>query len=199
MSAFDWRSFLATWSRAVLTVPDLAGRLPPEVVASGWLGYPGATDAQVEAAEARLGAHLPPSYREFLHVSNGWRTLSYFIDQVWSTGEIEWFRVRNQQWIDAYVEPATYGGPPISEAEHLVYGDAQDNVRFRAEYLPDCLEISAEGDSAILLLNPPVVTPAGEWEAWFFANWLPGARRHRSFRELMQAEYQSFLELRDRL
>jgi hypothetical protein len=198
VSSFDWRSFLETWSQAVLTVPDLAGRLPPEVVAAGWLGYPGAADGQVGAAEARLGAHLPPSYCEFLHVSNGWRTLSYFIDQVWSTDEVEWFHVRNQQWINAYVEPGAYGGPRLSEAEHLVYGDAQDSVRFRADYLQDCLEISAVGDSAILLLNPRVVTPEGEWEAWFFANWLPGAWRHRSFRELMRAEYQSFLEVRDR-
>jgi hypothetical protein len=107
--------------------------------------------------------------------------------------------VRNQQWIDAYGEPAADGGPLISEAEHLVYGEAQDPVRFRVEYLQDCLEISAEGDSAILLLNPHVVTPAGEWEAWFFANWLPGARRYRSFHELMEAEYAGSLALRDRL
>src|SRR5690242_4018169 len=112
--------------------------------------------------------------------------------------EIAWFRVRNQQWIDAYVEPAADAGPPISEAEHLVYGDDQNTVRFRVEYLQDCLEVSAEGDSAILLLNPRVVTPEGEWEAWFFGNWLPGARRYRSFRELMQAEYAAFLTLRDR-
>ena len=38
------------------------------------------------------------------------------------------------------------------------------------------------------------VTHDGEWEAWFFANWLPGATRFRSFAELMEAEYQSFHE-----
>ncbi|HEY3110361.1 MAG TPA: hypothetical protein VGL23_16490 [Chloroflexota bacterium] len=41
-----------------------------------------------------------------------------------------------------------------------------------------------------------MVTPEGEWEAWFFANWYPGASRYRSFWELMQAEHASFLELR---
>ena len=52
-------------------------------------------------------------------------------------------------------------------------------------------------DSAIYLLNPKVVTPDGEWEAWFFANWLPGAARYRSFVELMQAEYRSFRQLHE--
>ena len=51
MNALDWRSFLAAWSRAVLVAPDLAAGLPPEVVASGWLGYPGASDA-LECAES---------------------------------------------------------------------------------------------------------------------------------------------------
>jgi hypothetical protein len=65
--------------------------------------------------------------------------------------------------------------------------------------LRTALEISDWGDSAICLLNPQVVTPEGDWEAWFFANWLPGANRYRSFWELMQAEYAGFLELREAL
>ena len=56
------------------------------------------------------------------------------------------------------------------------------------------LEISDESDSAIYLLNPEVVTAEGEWEAWLFANWLPGASRYRSFAELMEAEYRTFRE-----
>jgi hypothetical protein len=40
-----------------------------------------------------------------------------------------------------------------------------------------------------------VVFADGEWEAWFFANWLPGASRYRSFAEMMEAERQNFLDL----
>ena len=75
-----------------------------------------------------------------------------------------------------------------------MYGETQDSVRFRVEYLESALEVSDIGDSAIFLLNPKVVTPDGEWEAWFFGNWLPGASRYRSFAELMEAEYQTFHE-----
>ena len=75
-----------------------------------------------------------------------------------------------------------------------MYGETQDSVRFRVEYLESALEISDIGDSAIFLLNPKVLTPDGEWEAWFFGNWLPGANRYRSFAELMEDEYHSFHE-----
>ncbi len=51
------------------TVLDLS----PEVVTSKWLGYSGASDEQLERAELRLGIQLPPSCREFLQITNGWR------------------------------------------------------------------------------------------------------------------------------
>ena len=192
MTITDWRPFLETWSRELIEAgasPDL----PAEVMESGWLGFPGATDEQLGLAEARLGIGLPQSYREFLAVSNGWRLTGNFIWRIWSTEEIDWFRMRNAEWIDAYTDPiAGLGESSLTDEEYLVYGETQDSVRFRAEYLESALEVSDIGDSAIFLLNPKVVTPDGEWEAWFFGNWLPGANRYRSFAELMEAEYQSF-------
>jgi len=192
MTITDWRSFLETWSRELIDAgasPDL----PTEVVESGWLGFPGATDEQLSLAEARLGIGLPPSYRDFLAVSNGWRLTGNFIWRLWSTEEIDWFRVRNAEWIEAYVDPIDgLGGLSLTDEEYLVYGETQDSVRFRVEYLESALEVSDIGDSAIFLLNPKVLTRNGEWEAWFFGNWLPGANRYRSFAALMEAEYQSF-------
>jgi len=192
MAITDWRPFLETWSRELIEA-GAASDLPTEVVDSGWLGFPGATDEQLSLAEGRLGTELPPSYREFLAVSNGWRLTGNFIWRMWSTEEIDWFRVRNAEWVDAYVDPVSgLGELSLTDEEYLVYGEMQDSVRFRVEYLESALEVSDIGDSAIFLLNPKVVTPDGEWEAWFFGNWLPGANRYRSFAALMEAEYQSF-------
>jgi hypothetical protein len=192
MTEPDWLPFLTTWSREVLASPDQAGALPEEVVASGWLGFAGAPEEQLQQAEARLGIRLPPTYRTFLATTDGWRTTGTFIDRLWSTQEVDWFKVRNRDWIDAYT---AYGPTQIGDEEYFVYGEGQDPAFFRTEYLTTALEISDVGDSAILLLNPQVVTPEGEWEAWFFANWLPGAARYRSFWDLMQAEYRSFRRL----
>jgi hypothetical protein len=116
--------------------------------------------------------------------------------------EVEWFRVRHQNWIDAFLEKSGYFAgelsradrPAISDEEYLIYGEAQDCSKLRCEYLSEALEISKRGEGAIYLLNPQVVTLDGEWEAWFFGDWLPGADRYRSFQEMMQAEYKNFLE-----
>lgn len=215
MSTFNWKQFLGQWSRAVLQSSQHSTQaLPPEVVESGWLGYPGATEEQIARVEARLGVRLPPSYREFLKVSNGWRHPSPFVSQLWSTQEIERFAVRHQDWIDHFIEELInhyleqrllgneaqdpeVGGEERSEEAYSTYGEEQDCRNLRVEHLQTAIEISQKDDSSIYLLNPQVVTPEGEWEAWFFGDWLPGADRYRSFQEMMQAEYENFLEIQD--
>lgn len=227
MNTFNWETFLRTWSQDLLTYSQTRDRpLPPEVLASGWFGYPGASEAELQQTETRLGRQLPPSYREFLKVSNGWRQTTPFIQRIWSTDDLNWFPVRHRDWItdftlgylespdttvlnstnthspqmnsrsNGYRHPSTF--PDIPDADYLVYGAEQDCSRLRLQYLETTLEISEMGDSTIYLLNPSVITPEGEWEAWFFGNWLPGADRYPSFQELMQAEYENFLELIDR-
>lgn len=75
MGSFDWKSFLLCWSQIILESmnDEEKQQLPQEVLDSGWFGYPGATDEQIAKVEARLQRRLPPSYREFLKVTNGWR------------------------------------------------------------------------------------------------------------------------------
>ena len=194
MNETEWKAFLTEYSGELLANEKVRKRLRPEVVESGWLGYTPATEEEIVAAETRLGVRFPPSYRAFLRVTDGWRHMSTFVHRIWPTPGIAWFRQRNQEWIDAYVEPAK-DDPRLPDDKYLVYGKAQDTVWFRPEYLQTALEISDTGDDSILLLNPEIVTPEGEWEAWFFANWLPGATRYRSFAELMQQERLGFLEL----
>ncbi len=198
MAVYNWTELLHQWSRDILSSKAYRERLSPDVIGSGWLGFSGATEADILRSEARLHTKLPPSYREFLKVSNGWRMTTPFIDRLWSTEEIEWFSVRRRSWIDARATAADYFGQPepIPDEDYLVYGENQKES-IREEYLKAVLEISDEGDSAIYLLNPLVVSPEGEWEAWFFADWIPGAHRYRSFWELMLAEYESFLRLKD--
>ena len=177
----DWGRLLGEISWLRLEDAEIAVLVPDEKVISGWLGEPGALKEEISAAEQRIGVTLPPSYREFLREANGFEQLSSFIRKLYGTREIAWFRVGNQDWIDAY----QIGGD-ISPEEHLK--ERGDPVRFRTAYLSSCLQISEEGDGAVVLLNPEVVNPEGEWETWFFANWLPGAERFSSFREFMESQ-----------
>ncbi len=211
-SSFHWRPFLEQVSRDLLEDIRIREDLTEDVVESCWLGYESASEKEITDLETRLGKHLPPSYRSFLAETNGWRDCGPFIYKLWPCSEVRWFRERNQDWIDAYTHPENSGveiiypdgqsppePKPITDEEYFIYGEEQDSCRFRTEYLQSALEISDVGDSAILLLNPEVVNDAGEWEAWLFANWMPGAHRYRSFRELMQGEHESFLRLRKEL
>jgi SMI1 / KNR4 family (SUKH-1) len=175
-----WAEFLDRWSSEWLSSgADQLARLPEEVRGAGYLGFDPASEQQLEVAERRLGVELPPSYKDFLGTSNGWRLTSPFIYRVWPVEKIEWFRVRNRDWIDAWQE---------------AWPDAPGD--WEGTQMEGTLEVSDEGDSAILLLNPGTVDDdTGEWEAWFFSNWGPGAKRYRSFRALMEAEYETFLRL----
>lgn len=214
MNTFDWESFLRQWSHDFLSSETTAvERLPEAVRNSGWLGYPGATEAQISRAEERLGVHLPPSYRMFIQVTNGWLQTTPFIYKLWSIEEIEWFATRHSAWIEQFKEihlrldqlvlknrfDRSFAYPKVSDQDYFIYGESQDPSKIRVDYLDAALEISTRGESAIYLLNPRVVSVDGEWEAWFFGDWLPGADRYLSFQEMMQAEYQNFLELRDAL
>jgi hypothetical protein len=196
MASFNWRPFLEQYSRELLADRRIRKELPESVVQSAWMGFDPAGADEICELECRIGAALPKSYKQFLGTSNGWRQSGSFIYELRPCSKVEWFRSNNQEWIDAYLEPAR-GQPPLSAEEHCVYGADQDACRFRVEYLESTLLISEVGDSAVYLLNPEIKTAAGEWEAWFFANWKPGAARYTSFWDLMQAEYDSFVELRD--
>jgi hypothetical protein len=193
---YDWRPFLRKWSEELIAAGESVEPLPEEVIKSGWLGYPGATSEAIQEAEDRLGLALPPSYRAFLMVSNGWRQTTPFIWTVWSTEEIDWLAVQHQEdWIDAYAEGLGTDWV-VPDEQYFVYGPGQNEWSVRLEYLQCALQISDVGDAAVYLLNPAVVTPDGEWEAWFDSSW-GGVKRYRSFWELMQAEYASFLALRE--
>ncbi len=187
MTESEWNAFPANYNRELLSYEQVVETLPRELIEAGWLGYPGATEEEGIAAEKRLATRLPSSYRAFVKACNGWRFPSLSIFDLLPISKVTWFREQNQDWIDAYVGPSAEL-PPISDKEYFVYGAKQDCVKFRTEYLCTALQISDVGDGAVLLLNPKVVTPEGEWETWLFANWLPGAVRYRSFVEWLATE-----------
>jgi len=176
-------------SRIQLADRNIAADMPDQKIAARWLGEPGAAEAEITSAEHRLGVRLPPSYRAFLAEANGFAHIGPFIYRLYSAAEIDWFRVRNRDWIETYQT-----GDDISPEEHRA--DPENCVRFRSAYLSSCLQISEEGDSAVVLLNPEVLNDEGEWETWFFANWNPGATRYPSFLTYVESELRSLKSLR---
>lgn len=197
-----WSRFLRQWSDQVLalvqSVTWLQSPLAVEALTTGYLGYPGASLADITAVEHKLNLALPPSYKAFLQVSNGWRQLGMDADdaKLFAVQEIDLFRNQHPDAVQAWVSamPSDYEQWRTPDEEYLDYGPDQDPIRLRDEYLLTALAISEQVDAAVYLLNPQIVTPTGEWEAWFFGYKLPGANRYRSFEEMMEAEYVRIIE-----
>ncbi|WP_405753327.1 hypothetical protein [Streptomyces sp. NBC_00012] len=138
-----------------------------------------------------MGTVLPPSYRGFLRTSNGWLDTTTAIRRLLPVPEIGWAKDLDPELIEGW----SGSGEPndVPDEDYYAYGDEQQPCTIRTEYLNDMLKISHAPDASdVYLLNPRVVTPDGEWEAWYFAHWLPGAVRYRSFWDLMNDEYHNF-------
>lgn len=188
---------MTKWNNDILN-SSLRGYINPHLLKKGWLGRSGATEEQLTRLEQRLGYSLPLSYRNFLAFTNGWiGPLDHFVKRLWSTYAIDWFKRRNQDWIDVWLEAdawatSVYGDPrPITDEEYLVY-DVIDQP-FRVQYFGSTLEVSHSEDQEIILLNPEIINQDGEWEAWFFLD--DGADRYPSFWDLMQQRHRKFLVL----
>lgn len=155
-----------------------------------WPGKPGAAEEQLVAVEERLKIKLPPSYRAFLKASNGLKFDSDMTPVIRPVEKVRWFRKEHREWYEAY----QMGAEPICVLEKDYFDYAkQDCVIFEFKHFAQTLCISEIGDDALILLNPMVIWPDGEWETWFFSNSSPGATRYPSFAAWMAHELdQSF-------
>lgn len=195
MSPAQWKSLLTNWSTQLINT-DLASHLDPVDRNLPYLGFPPASPDAISSLEFRLGVSLPPSYRAFLQTTDGFRVISPFIYRLRSIADVDWFRVEHQGWIETWNEPTPYSDPDRPDdpdEEYYDYSRGPENG-MRASHLGTMLQISDHGDG-VMLLNPLAVTPDGEWEAWFLANWIPGAYRYASFAHMMLETYRSMREL----
>lgn len=186
----DWKTFLKDVSASLHDSGHLKEEYNNGDNGNSWLGYLGATETQIAQREDELQVTLPPSYKEFLLASNGFKQVSNFIWDILPVENITWLKDFDNDFYQGYAAEIKYDD--VSDEDYFTYGPAQDTVHFRAEYLCNSLVISNWGDAAILLLNPAVKF-GKEWEAWMYANWYPGAVRYKSFEALMQSIHAKYL------
>ncbi|WP_225850747.1 SMI1/KNR4 family protein [Streptomyces sp. HPF1205] len=203
-----WRPFLEQWSAEWIAGhdPEQDTPLEPEVVRDTWLGFAPASEAEVEAAEARLGRRLPPSLREFLLVTDGWRDAGTFVYRLAGTADLEWLRdTDDRHWIEVWQEfaeeaAAEDGDGDEDEDDEDGEPDELDDDAFmvqEARMLARSLRLSLEGDAAVMLLDPDDVDEDGEWAAYWLASWSgEGPERYDSFHDLMRQQWRSFHALR---
>lgn len=175
----------------MLRSEQFVGELSKEVISSGWCGGPPATESEIRAAETRLGVTLPPSYRSFLSISNGWRIFNGFVEQLLPVQEIDRYRILDPKGFaldesshERIVE--LYGDHVVPDEVYLDYATPAHNMALRHQYYGDSLLISKGFESELVLLNPFIVSADGEWETIFSAHWIPGNERFRSFQDYVE-------------
>ncbi|AJE43631.1 SMI1/KNR4 family protein [Streptomyces nodosus] len=184
-TAFDWRSFLLRWSGEWAdSLPDGETRDEDEEAArqARWLGFPPASEERIAAMEERLGRRMPPSYREFLKVSDGWRHAGGFVWLLAGTEDARWHDNES-------------GLADISE-EYLDE-DAGPEERREADIWRRGLQLDVESDITYVLMDPEDVDEGGEWAVYTWASWrAEPPERHANFLEFMRDMYREFHSLR---
>jgi hypothetical protein len=181
----DWTAILSRLNALIFRSDDWKKDLTQEALSTRWCGLPPASESEILEAESRLEVTLPPSYRSFLSISNGWRPLSHFIERLLPVQQINLFRLANPE--AAKMIPEYYQNDDFSDEDYLDYETPRHMVALRTHYYPDSILVGRSWgcEDDMILLNPSIVFANGEWEAIFFANWLPGNQRYRSFRDLV--------------
>lgn len=184
-TAFDWRPFLIRWSGEWAdSLPDRESRSEDDETArrARWLGFPPASKERIAAMEERLGRRIPPSYREFLEVSDGWRHAGGF---VWLLAGTEGARWHNDE-----------SGLAVTFEEYLD-DDAGAEERREADIWRRGLQLDIESDITHVLMDPDDVDENGEWAVYTWASWRAAPpERHANFIEFMRDMYREFHSLR---
>ncbi|GAA2312731.1 SMI1/KNR4 family protein [Streptomyces hawaiiensis] len=184
-TAFDWRSFLLRWSGEwadSLSEDESRGADDEAARQARWLGFPPASEERIAAMEERLGRRMPPSYREFLAVTDGWRHAGGFVWLLAGTESAHWH--------------ANASGLAYSFDEYLDE-DAGPEERREADIWRRGLQLDVESDATYVLMDPEDVDEDGEWAVYTWASWhaMP-PERHASFAAFMRDAHREFHSLR---
>ncbi|MFJ8659739.1 SMI1/KNR4 family protein [Streptomyces sp. NPDC093795] len=173
---FNWHEFLQRWQEEWVPRPDADDEDGEEIVLPA---RPGADEAAIGAAEKRLGRRLPPSYRAFLAVSDGWHVdQPAGIYQLGGAADIDWFR-----------DP--FGMTPLYEQS--LGDDPREEDVLLAGMWRRALRLETDSDMTNALLDPGDSDQDGEWALYVYKGWggeMPD--RYPSFRAYMEAMYRGF-------
>jgi len=180
----NWETMLKRWSEAMIASGEFSQVLDPTRAAEGWAGFEPASDDAIEAAEARLGERLPKSYRDFLKVSNGWWVGGTSGPvRFWAVEEIRPLRETCPDLVATWSQN-------VGEDERAGGDDGAWEDGLEPAHYSSVIQISDDHDG-FYLLNPRK-SRKGEWQAAFYANWVPGAECQDSFKELMYRLYEAY-------
>lgn len=128
--------------------------------------------------EERLGRRMPPSYREFLKVSDGWRYAGEFVWLLAGTKDAHWHD--NESGL-------------ADMFEEFLDEDAGPEERREADLWRRGLQLDVESDVTHVLMDPEDIDEDGEWAVYTWASWRAAPpERHANFLAFMREMYREF-------
>lgn len=196
MDTDDWEPFLRAWSAEREAAMRTEAPSEPPLT---WLGFDPARPQAIAGLEARLGVPLPPSYRSFLEVTDGWRWAGEFVELLAPAAGVGPLRELSEHLYEMLAE---WEREDLAEDEDEEEGDgdgedAEAGARpYESARWGRAVQISLLGDQTWLILDPGDVNADGEWAAYRFSSWSgAGPERYGSFADLMHAQFRSFRAL----
>lgn len=114
------------------------------MIRNGGISFGRADAADIESLESRLNVRLPPSYKAFLLISNGWITST---SRVVPVGNVQRFAEKDPKYVkDWHVEP---GADEPNDSDYYKYGAEQLPYNIRTRRHPQCSTSDSPTRSAI--------------------------------------------------
>lgn len=185
MENLGWGIFLERWSAEWAAAPSTREELEEdgdidfaaETIEAG-LGFPPADEERITALERRLGARLPPSYRSFLAVSDGWRPAGIAVYLMGTTEGVHW-----------HGDPMTMR--EMYESNLTATSPAREVLM--AGMWSRALQLSLDSDMTDVLLDPGDVNAEGEWALYVYRGYSGEyPDRYESFGAFMRSVYAGF-------
>lgn len=149
----SWASLLRNIS--ALSIRQNTELYSEELISSQWLGNDPASEQELLTAERKIGMPLPPDYREFLKVSNGFLAHSYSSPGLARVEGIDWLSQFDDDVLD------------------IVAGYIKDTLEEEKPKYPGlstkCLLVSGMYEETEVLLFPTI---DNDWQCWSLT--LPG-------------------------
>lgn len=187
--------FVKLWSDEVLLRLRRArfplDQLQRKLIERGSLLKEPASDQAIDSLGARMELEIPASLRDLYRATNGMYSYIDYASESLALLPVEsvrWLHDQDPVLVRDWVRIQN-DRPP--DAAYFIYGEKQDVVVIRAEYMQRMLSLGPLIDGGALCLNTFIRFPSGELEAWDFSVKHPGARRYQSLGEMLEDRVES--------
>lgn len=149
------KTFLKQISEKAIELGDL--EFTQDQTKKKWIGFDPAYESEIKITEERLGIELPPDFKEFLLITNGFSAPNVIEPTFETTDKIDFLKNIDSHIIQTY---------NLNEIENI------------GKQLEKSICIGGINEEQYFLLVPPN-SLCEHWKYWKFANWLHGEEEYK--------------------